>query len=162
MHALELVCGPCQLAMVYSSWNIIPYARLNLDVVHWTFLGSIWINYLGFWSWHYQWFKTFCVATFGSIVLDLGLDIMNGIKTLCVVAFGSLTLDLSHDIINGIKTLCVVAFKSNVLDLGLDVINGIKWYVCIHLRLYVAHGTFLRCVALGTSCMACVCMHLRL
>jgi hypothetical protein len=34
--------------------------------------------------------------------------------------------------------------------------------VCIHLRLYVAHGTFLRCVALGTSCMAYVCMHLRL
>jgi len=84
--------------------------------------------------------------------LDLGLDIINGmIKTLRVVEFVSFVLDLGLDIINGIKSLCVVAFRSIVLDLGFDLINGIKPYVCMHLRLYVAHGTFLRCATLGTS-----------
>jgi hypothetical protein len=47
--------------------------------------------------------------------------------------------------------LGIVAFRSNILDLGLHIINGIKLYVCMHLRLYVTHGTFLQCVGFGTS-----------
>jgi hypothetical protein len=42
--------------------------------------------------------KAYYLIAFGSIILDLGLDVINGIKTLCVVTFGSFVLDLTLDL----------------------------------------------------------------
>ncbi len=42
--------------------------------------------------------KAYCLIAFGSIILDFGIDAINGIKTLCVVAFGSIVLELSLDL----------------------------------------------------------------